>query len=59
MTVDDAATTAHFCGLDIRIVAEAEPPPGSPARTGRVWRQSLVAGTHVEEGSEITVWSNP
>jgi len=59
MTTDDAATAAHFSGLDIRIITEAEPPPGSPDRDGRVWRQSLVAGEHVTEGSEITVWSNP
>ena len=29
----------------------AEPPPGSPARAGRVWKQSPVAGTKVDEGA--------
>ncbi len=59
MTAEDAQTTAHFSGFDIRVVVEGEPPPGSPDREGRVWRQSLVSGTQVEEGSEMTVWSNP
>jgi len=59
MTGDEAAATARFSGIDIRLVVEVEPPPGSPDRAGRVWRQSLVAGTHAEEGTEITVWSNP
>ncbi len=59
MTPEDAETAAHFTGLDIRIVVEAEPAPGSPEREGRVWRQSIVSGTRVDESSEITVWANP
>ncbi|MCZ7536304.1 MAG: PASTA domain-containing protein [Acidimicrobiia bacterium] len=59
MTAEDAETTAHFVGLDIRIVVEAEPPPGAAERDGRVWRQSIVSGTRVDESSEITVWTNP
>jgi beta-lactam-binding protein with PASTA domain len=52
-----AATTARSLG--IRIVVAAEPPPGSPARAGRVWKQAPVGGASVDAGSIVTIWVNP
>ena len=52
-----AATTARSLG--IRIIVAAEPPPGSPARAGRVWKQAPVGGASVDAGSIVTIWVNP
>jgi penicillin-binding protein 1A len=52
-----AAATAHSLG--IAIIVAAEPPPGSPARAGRVWKQSPVAGTTLDAGATMTVWVDP
>ena len=52
-----AAATAH--SLLINIIVAAEPPPGSAARAGRVWKQSPVAGTTTDAGATITVWVDP
>jgi penicillin-binding protein 1A len=52
-----AAATGHALG--IKIIVASEPPPGSPSRAGRVWKQTPVAGTTLAEGGTITVWVNP
>lgn len=59
MDAEYATTAAVFSGLTIRVVVEAESPPGSTERSGLTWRQSIVSGTRVEEGTEITVSVNP
>lgn len=56
---DDAAATLRAAGFEVTIVAEAEPPPGSAARAGRVWKQSPIAGSNAEEGTAVTIWVNP
>jgi beta-lactam-binding protein with PASTA domain len=59
MLSDQANGAATASGLVLRIVVAAEPPPGSPARAGRVWKQSAVAGTTADRGATVTVWVNP
>ena len=56
---DDAKAAAVAHSLAIQIIVVGEPPPGSPSRAGRVWKQSPVAGTSVDAGTTITVWVNP
>jgi serine/threonine-protein kinase len=56
---DEASFAAGAKGLQLRIVQQAEPPPGSPARAGRIWKQSPVGGTVADEGDTVTVWVNP
>ncbi len=52
-----AAVSSHSLGF--QVVVASEPPPGSPARAGKVWKQSPVAGTVLDAGSTVTVWVNP
>jgi penicillin-binding protein 1A len=59
LLADQAKTAATAHALGIKIVVAAEPPPGSAARAGRVWKQSPVAGTTLDEGATITVWVDP
>lgn len=56
---DQANAATATRSLQLRIVVVAEPPPGSPARAGRVWKQSPVAGAPVDAGTTVTVWVNP
>jgi len=56
---DQAKSAATAQGLGITIIVAAEPPPGSAARAGRVWEQTPVAGTTLDQGATITVWVNP
>ena len=39
---DQAATTLRAAGFEVMITVRAEPPPGNPARAGRVWMQSPI-----------------
>ncbi len=54
----DAATLAARAGLALKVVVQAEPPPGSPSRRAKVWKQSSASGTSVPAGTTITVWLN-
>lgn len=56
---DQAAATLRTAGFEVRVVAQAEPPPGSAARAGRVWKQSPIASSPAEQGSTATIWVNP
>jgi penicillin-binding protein 1A len=56
---DEANAAVRARGLVLRIVVAAEPPPGSPARAGRVWKQTPVAATSVDAGTTVTIWVNP
>jgi penicillin-binding protein 1A len=56
---DAAKSAAAGHSLAIEIIVAAEPPPGSPARAGRVWQQSPVAGTTIDAGSTMMVWVDP
>jgi beta-lactam-binding protein with PASTA domain len=59
MLGDEAAYAAGAKGLRVDIVQQTEPPPGSPARAGRAWKQSPVGNTVADEGDTITVFVNP
>jgi penicillin-binding protein 1A len=56
---DEATAALHDAGLGSTVVVEAEPPPGSPARKGKTWKQSPAAGAGVDAGTTVTVWVNP
>jgi penicillin-binding protein 1A len=59
MLGDEAAAAASAKGLRVDIVQQAEPPPGSPARAGRIWKQSPVGNSVADEGDTVTVFVNP
>jgi penicillin-binding protein 1A len=56
---DQAAAGLRGAGVGVSIQVKAEPPPGSPARAGRVWMQSPIAGTTVYQGTTVTLSVNP
>jgi penicillin-binding protein 1A len=56
---DEAAATLRGAGFGVSIQVRAEPPPGNPARAGRVWMQSPIAGTTVDLGTTVTIGVNP
>jgi beta-lactam-binding protein with PASTA domain len=56
---DEAAATLRKAGFGAVIQVRAEPPPGNPARAGRVWMQSPIAGTFVDQGTTVTLGVNP
>jgi beta-lactam-binding protein with PASTA domain len=56
---DEAAATMRAAGFVVEIVVRAEPPPGNPARAGRVWKQSPISGAVVDEGARVTLTVNP
>ncbi|MCU1430134.1 MAG: penicillin-binding protein family [Actinomycetia bacterium] len=58
LLADEASYAVAANGLQVHLVVQAEPPPGSPARAGRVWKQSPLAGEPADEGNEVTVWVN-
>jgi penicillin-binding protein 1A len=59
MFADEAGYAVAAQSLQVQIVREAEPPPGSPARAGKVWKQSIAGGTWADEGDVVTVYVNP
>ncbi len=56
---DQAATTLRAAGFQVMITVKAEPPPGNPARAGRVWMQSPITGAIADQGTTVTVSVNP
>jgi penicillin-binding protein 1A len=56
---DQAAATLRAAGFEIAITVRAEPPPGDPARAGRVWLQSPITGEAADEGTTVAVSVNP
>jgi penicillin-binding protein 1A len=56
---DDAAATLRAAGLEVTIVVAPEPPPGSPTRAGRVWKQSPISFAMRDEGTAVTIYVNP
>jgi penicillin-binding protein 1A len=59
LLADQASFAVSSRGLQVQLVVQAEPPPGSPARAGRVWKQSPVGNAAADEGTQVTVWVNP
>jgi PASTA domain len=56
---DIAAATLRAAGLEATIVVAPEPPPGSPTRAGRVWKQSPISFATEDEGTAVTIYVNP
>jgi penicillin-binding protein 1A len=56
---DEAAATLRGAGFGVSLAVTAEPPPGNPARAGRVWMQSPIAGTTADQGTVVTLSVNP
>jgi penicillin-binding protein 1A len=56
---DEAASKLRSAGFTVSIQVTAEPPPGSPARAGRIWMQSPIAGTTADQGAAVTLSANP
>jgi len=55
---DDAAGNLRAVGLVANVIVQDEPPPGSPSRSAKSWKQSPAAGAAVDSGSTVTVWVN-
>jgi penicillin-binding protein 1A len=56
---DEAAATLRAAGFSVSVLVRPEPPPGDPARAGRVWKQSPISGGEADEGSTVTITVNP
>jgi penicillin-binding protein 1A len=56
---DEAAAGLRGLGFTVEVLVRPEPPPGDPARAGRVWKQSPISNAMVDEGSTITITVNP
>jgi penicillin-binding protein 1A len=56
---DEAAASLRAAGFTVAVTVRPEPPPGDPARAGRVWKQSPFSGAIVDEGSTVTITVNP
>ena len=56
---EEATAALNAVDFQLDVTAESEPPPGDFSRIGRIWKQSPIAGTRLEEGSVIKVWINP
>jgi len=59
MSADAAAATLRGAGLVPDVKVEVEPEPVPPNSQGRVWKQSPISGTVLDEGSSVTLWANP
>jgi len=58
LTVDQAARLLEQSGLNVDIVTE-DPPEGTTARSGRVWKQEPGGGAVVDEGQTVRLWAAP
>jgi penicillin-binding protein 1A len=56
---DEAAASLRSTGFEVAILVRPEPPPGNPARAGRVWKQSPISGAVADAGAIVTVSVNP
>jgi len=56
---DQAIQQLRAAGFEGTIVVQSEPPPGSPDRAGRVWKQTPIAGSVADEGSTVQLSVNP
>ncbi|MGZ6931940.1 MAG: transglycosylase domain-containing protein [Acidimicrobiia bacterium] len=59
MSADAAAATIRGAGLVAEVRVEVEPDPVPPDSQGKVWKQSPVSGTTIDQGSTVTIWANP
>ncbi len=58
-SADRAAAALRDAGFALAVVVQPEPPPGDPARRGRIWKQAPIGGGTADAGSTVTVWVNP
>jgi beta-lactam-binding protein with PASTA domain len=56
---DEAAATLRAAGFEVEIFVRPEPPPGNPARAGRVWKQTPITGAVADAGTVVSVSVNP
>ncbi len=59
MRTEEAAFWLDAVGLAAEVTVEAEPPPGDPARAGRVWKQAPSGDSEVPQGSTVALRVNP
>jgi beta-lactam-binding protein with PASTA domain len=59
LAADQAAAQVRALGLVPNVRPEVEPDPVPPDSQGKVWKQSPISGTVVDEGTTITLWANP
>jgi penicillin-binding protein 1A len=59
LTPDEARVLLAARGLTLAVTEEAEPPPGDPARSGRIWKQNPLGRGTVDEGGTVDVRVNP
>jgi penicillin-binding protein 1A len=56
LSVDQAARMLQASGLSVDIVIE-DPPEGTSARPGRVWKQTPDGGAVIDEGQPVRIWA--
>jgi beta-lactam-binding protein with PASTA domain len=56
---DQAATALRGAGFQVSVLVRPEPPPGSPERAGKVWRQTPITAELADEGATVTITVNP
>lgn len=59
LPADQAAALVRSAGLVANVRVEVEPDPRPADSQGKVWKQSPISGSTVDEGSTITLWANP
>lgn len=59
LTAAQAVATLADAGFQAQLRLEAEPPPGDPARVGKVWKQLPSGGTTQAVDEAVVVWVNP
>jgi penicillin-binding protein 1A len=59
LLADEAIVAGELSGLKVVVVREAEPGGSALLYPGRAWKQSVPAGTRVDEGTTLQVWVNP
>ena len=59
LPADQAVAAVRAAGLVPDLVVEVQPDPVPPGSQGKVWKQSPVSQTAVDEGSTVTIHANP
>ena len=59
LAADRAVAAIREAGLVPDLVVQQQPAPVPVDSQGKVWKQSPVSGTGIDEGSTVTVVANP
>ena len=59
LAADRAVAVIREAGLVPNLVVALQPAPVPVDSQGKVWKQSPVSGTGVDEGSAVTIDANP